>query len=149
MNILLYNTDMIVIYTSPGCISCRKAKAYMKENGLSFIEKNIFKTLLNQNEIRYLISRTENGTDDLISKRSKIIRENNIDIDSMSISELCDFIVSNPSVLKRPIIIDDRNLQVGYDEEEIELFRKLRSISFCDKKCPHYESCGEFCEEVS
>ena len=121
----------------------------MKENGLSFIEKNIFKTLLNQNEIRYLISRTENGTDDLISKRSKIIRENNIDIDSMSISELCDFIVSNPSVLKRPIIIDDRNLQVGYDEEEIELFRKLRSISFCDKKCPHYESCGEFCEEVS
>ena len=149
MNILLYNTDMIVIYTSPGCISCRKAKAYMKENGLSFIEKNIFKTLLNQNEIRYLISRTENGTDDLISKRSKIIRENNIDIDSMSISELCDFIVSNPSVLKRPIIIDDRNLQVGYDEEEIELFRKLRSISLCDKKCPHYESCGEFCEEVS
>ena len=54
-----------------------------------------------------------------------------------------DVDVENPSILKRPIIIDDRNLQIGYDEEEIELFKKLRSISRCDKECPHYETCGD------
>jgi len=136
---------MIVIYTSPGCASCRKAKAYMKENNLSYKEKNIFNTLLNPKEIRYLISRTENGTDDLISKRSKIIRENDIDIDSMSINELCEFIVENPSILRRPIIIDDKNLQIGYDDEEIEVFNKLKSIAGCEKKCPHYQTCGDLC----
>ena len=140
---------MIVIYTSPGCASCRKAKAYLKEKELPFIEKNIFNTLLNAYEIRYLFSRTENGTDDLISKRSKIIRENNVDIESMSLSELCDFVVRNPSVLKRPIIIDDKNLQVGYDVEEIEIFNKLKAVSGCDKKCPHYSICGELCEEAA
>ncbi|MBQ1741397.1 MAG: transcriptional regulator Spx, partial [Erysipelotrichaceae bacterium] len=63
------------------------------------------------------------------------------------LNELCDFIVKNPSILKRPIIIDDRNLQVGYDEEEIELFKKLRSISKCEGECPHFETCGEIRKE--
>ena len=146
---MLYNNCMIVVYTSPGCASCRKVKSFMKDNNLQYIEKNIFNTLLNNKEIRYLISRTENGTDDIISKRSKIIKENDIDIDSMSVNELADFIVQNPSILKRPIIIDNRNLQVGYDEEEIELFNKLRTIAKCDDKCPHYDNCGEIRKEES
>lgn len=140
---------MIVIYTSPGCASCRKVKSYMKDNKLDFIEKNIFSTLLNNKEIKYLLSRTDNGTDDIISKRSKIIRENNIDIENMSVNELCDFIVNNPSILKRPIIIDDKNLQVGYDDEEIEIFNRIRAMSRCEQNCPHYESCGELCEETN
>ena len=140
---------MIVVYTSPGCASCRKVKQWLKDRNLPFTEKNIFKTLLDEEEIRYLLMRSENGTDDLISKRSKIIRENNVDIESMSLSELCDFVVHNPSVLKRPIIIDDKNLQVGYDGEEIEIFNKLKAVSSCDKKCPHYNICGELCEDVA
>ena len=134
---------MIVIYTSPGCASCRKVRKYLKDNNLEFIEKNIFNTLLNDKEIKYLLSRTDNGTDDIISKRSKIIQENKVNIDDMSISELCNFVVNNPSILKRPIIIDNKNLQVGYDEEEIETFNKLKSLVKCDKDCPHYEVCGK------
>ena len=138
---------MIVIYTSPGCASCRKVRNYLKDNNLEFIEKNIFNTLLNDKEIKYLLSRTDNGTEDIISKRSKIIQENRVNIDEMSISELCKFVANNPSILKRPIIIDNKNLQVGYDEEEIEVFNKLRSIAKCDKDCPHYEICGKLREE--
>ena len=84
---------MVVIYTSPGCASCRKVRNWMKEHNIKYIEKNIFNVLLNESEIRYLLKRTENGTDDIISKRSKIIRDNNIDIDSMSIDELIRFII--------------------------------------------------------
>ena len=139
---------MIVIYTSPGCASCRKAKAYLKDRDLKFIEKNIFKTLLNEKEIKYLISRTENGTDDLISKRSRIVKENNYDIDAMSVNELCKFICENPSVLKRPIIIDDKNLQVGFDKEEIEVFNKIKKIAKCDLSCSHYNTCGYLREDI-
>lgn len=139
---------MIVIYTSPGCASCRKVKSYMKDNNLKYIEKNIFKTLLNEKEIKYLISRTDNGTDDLISKRSKIVQENNYDIDSMSIDQLCKFIVDNPSILRRPIIIDDKNLQIGFDEEEIEIFNKIKGMGRCDKSCSHYKTCGFLREEI-
>lgn len=141
---------MIVVYTSPGCSSCRKVKSWLKEHNLKFKEKNIFTTLLNKDEIKYLLSRTENGTDDLISKRSKIIQENRVNIDEMTLDELYDFVVQNPSVLKRPIIIDDRTLQFGYDAEEIESFipPELRKMaSACDSDCPHYGYCGKCREE--
>ena len=136
---------MLVIYTSPGCASCRKAKQWLKDHNMEYIEKNIFSTILNEKEIRFLLERSENGTDDLVSKRSKIIKESGVDIDSMSTNELIRFIQTNPSVLKRPIIMDERRLLVGYDDEEIGMFvpEQLRSIAeYCCQECPEYDSCG-------
>ena len=115
---------MIVMYTSAGCSSCRKAKEYMRKNNLPFIEKKLEYTRLNDKEIRYLLERSENGSDDLISNRSKIIKEGNRDIETMKLSDLVSFIRKNPSILKRPIIIDNSSLEIGYDEEEISIFKK-------------------------
>ncbi|MBR3265979.1 MAG: transcriptional regulator Spx [Erysipelotrichaceae bacterium] len=115
---------MIVMYTSAGCSSCRKAKEYMRKNNLPFIEKKLEYTRLNDKEIRYLLERSENGSDDLISNRSKIIKEGNRDIETMKLSDLVSFIRENPSILKRPIIIDNSSLEIGYDEEEISIFKK-------------------------
>lgn len=113
---------MIVIYTSPGCASCRKVKKWLKEHQLPFIEKNIFNTQLNELEIKHLLMRSENGTEDIISKRSKIIIENKINVEEMTMNELVLFIQRNPSVLKRPITLSEKIFQVGYDEEEIGAF---------------------------
>ena len=77
-----------------------------------------------------------------ISKRSKIIKEGNIDVDNMTIKELIEFIRQNPTVLKRPLILNDRLLQVGYNEEEIRVFipHELRYMQNqnCGKDCPNY-----------
>ena len=77
------------------------------------------------------ILRSENGTEDIISKRSKIIQESNMDIEELSLRELVAFIQKNPSILKRPIILNERNFLVGYDEEEIGAFvpPELRKIT--------------------
>ncbi len=144
---------MIVVYTSPGCASCRKVKQWLKDRNLPFTEKNIFKTLLDEEEIRYLLMRSENGTDDLISKRSKVISENNIDVDSMSLNEVIRFIRENPSVLKRPIILNEKSFQVGYDSEEIGVFipQELRRIAYssCSSTCPNYLGCGTAGEKTA
>lgn len=113
---------MIVVYTSPGCASCRKVKNWLKDHELKFLEKNIFHTFLNESEIKHLLMRSENGTEDIISKRSKVIQESKIDIDELSMSELIKFIQDNPSVLKRPIVLNEKTFLVGYDEEEIGAF---------------------------
>ncbi|MCD8209234.1 MAG: Spx/MgsR family RNA polymerase-binding regulatory protein [Coprobacillus sp.] len=113
---------MLKIYTTPSCSSCKKVKQWLEEQGIPYVEKNIFASALNEKELTEILSLTENGTDDIISKRSRIIRENNIDIDSMSIKELIEFIKANPSVLKRPIILDDKKFQVGYNPDEITVF---------------------------
>ena len=144
---------MIVLYTSPGCSSCRKVKQWLKDHDLEYTEKNIFKTLLDKEEIKYLLSRSENGTDDLISRRSKIIQEGKINLDEMSLNDLVDFIQANPSILRRPIILSSKVLQIGYDEEEIDAFiphelRRLAALS-CHHRCPNYTSCGQVRQETS
>ena len=120
---------MIVMYTSEGCASCRKARQYMKDNQLKYIEKNIMKDPLQENEIRYLLKRSENGTDDIISSRSKLIKDDKIDISDMSVNELISFVIKNPTVLKRPIIIDKKNFITGYDPDEITVFKRKNELS--------------------
>ncbi len=133
---------MIRIYTAPSCASCRKVKSWLKENNIPYIEKNIFSTLLRTDELKELLIRSENGTDDIISKRSKIIKENKVNIEELSVNQLIKFIQDNPSILKRPIIIDERRFQVGYNAEEIRAFipRELRKIAECD----HTDFCPQF-----
>lgn len=46
---------MITIYTMPGCMSCKKTKNYLKENQVEFEEKNIYVTLLIEEEIKKVI----------------------------------------------------------------------------------------------
>ncbi|MCF0246054.1 MAG: transcriptional regulator Spx [Ileibacterium sp.] len=110
---------MIIIYTSPGCASCRKAKKWLQDNRISFIEKNIFSNILKDAEIKYLLSRCENGTEDIISVRSKAFQSMRKDLDDFSINELVKFIRENPTILKRPILLTKTTMVVGYDDDEI------------------------------
>lgn len=132
---------MIKIYYSPSCSSCRKVKKWFDEQKIPYESKDIFSGTLTEAEIMEMISKTLDGTDEIISTRSKIVQNNNIDFDSMTISELVSFIKKNPSVLKRPIIVDDHRLQVGYNEEEIRTFipRARRIATMYCRDCPKYE----------
>lgn len=113
---------MIVLYSSPGCASCRKVRQWLKDRNLKFVEKNIFTSELSDKEIKHLLMRSENGTDDIISKRSKVMKESMLDLEELSMSELITFIQRHPSVLKRPIVMNDKSFLVGYDDEEIDAF---------------------------
>lgn len=143
---------MIILYSSPGCASCRKAKQWLKDKELKFVEKNIFSVILKEDEIKYLLNRSENGTDDLISKRSKVFQEMEANVEEMSIKELVNFIQKNPSVLKRPIIISDKNIVVGYDDDEITTFvpQEAREVikQTCNSTCPNYPFCGSLRKET-
>ena len=113
---------MIRLYTSPGSQSCRKARNWLNQHKMSYIEKNIFSSQLQEDELREFLERSENGTDDIVSMRSKVFKSVDVDIDHMSVQELIRFIQENPSVLKRPIIMDEKRFLVGYNDEEIRAF---------------------------
>ena len=121
---------MIQIYTTPSCASCRKAKKWFDQYKIPYSEKNIFSIKLSKDDIYKMLANSENGFEDIISTRSKVFKEKQLDPDSMSTQELVDFIIANPSILKRPIIIDDNELQVGYNNEDITIFlpKELRNI---------------------
>ena len=134
---------MIKIYTSPSCSSCRKVKKWFKDQDIPYVEKNIFAASLNENELKEILIKSENGTEDIISPRSKIVKESGVDLESMTIKELISFIKNNPSVLKRPIMVDDNKIQVGYNPEDIRVFipHARRIAEWACQNCPKLESC--------
>ncbi|MBO1511611.1 MULTISPECIES: transcriptional regulator SpxA [Metabacillus] len=120
---------MVTLYTSPSCTSCRKAKAWLEEHDISYTERNIFSEPLTKQEIKEILRMTEDGTDEIISTRSKTFQKLNINLESMPLQDLYNLIQDNPGLLRRPIIIDEKRLQVGYNEDEIRRFlpRRVRT----------------------
>ena len=83
---------MITLFLSPSCTSCRKAKAWLEKHKVPFEEHNIMTSPLTRKELQHILSLTENGTDDIISTRSKIFQKLDIDVESISVSELLHLI---------------------------------------------------------
>src|SRR4051794_13966979 len=107
---------MITLYTSPSCTSCRKAKAWLEEHDIAYIERNVFSKSFTIDEIKKILRMTEDGTDEIISIRSKTFEKLNINMESLSLQELYKIIKDNQGILRRPIILDEKRLQVGYNE---------------------------------
>ena len=113
---------MITLYTTPSCSSCKKAKKWLDDHGAEYIEKNIFSYQITDEDLELILQHAENGFDDIISTRSNVFKEKNLDIEDMSVNSLKTFIKENSSVLKRPILVDERRMQIGFNEEEIRFF---------------------------
>ena len=97
---------MVTLYTSPSCTSCRKARAWLKEHNIPYAERNIFSDPLSVDELKQILQMTEDGTEEIISTRSKVYHDLHVNIDDLSLKDL----------------LDEKRLQVGYNEDEIRRF---------------------------
>ncbi|WP_144555943.1 transcriptional regulator SpxA [Bacillus sp. X1(2014)] len=123
---------MVTLYTTPSCGSCRKAKAWLEEHQIDYIERNILSHPLTIDEIKSILRMTEEGTSEIISTNSKSYQELNIDIELLPLNQLYKLIIEHPKMVRRPIIMDEKRLQVGYNEDEIRSFlpRKIRNYLY-------------------
>ncbi|AEV95056.1 transcriptional regulator SpxA [Pediococcus claussenii] len=127
---------MVTLYTSPSCTSCRKARAWLEEHDIPYQERNIFSEPLNEDEIKQILRMTEDGTEEIVSKRSKVFQKLHVNLEDLPLKQLIDLIQENPGLLRRPIMIDDKRLQVGYNEDEIRRFlpRSVRQLELAEAR---------------
>jgi regulatory protein spx len=125
---------MVTLYTTPSCASCRKAKAWFEEHQIDYIERNIISNPLTVDEIKSILRLTEEGTSEIISTNSKAFQELNANIESLPLNELYKLIMEHPKMVRRPIILDEKRLQVGYNEDEIRSFlpRRIRNYLYTE-----------------
>lgn len=133
---------MVTIYTSNSCASCKKAKEWLKEYNVPYKEINIFNQAITKDDIKKILENTDNGFEDIVSTRSKVISTNHIEMDDMTFDEACDFLIHNPSALRRPIIVDEHKMQVGYNDDEIRTFipreQRLKNV---------FAACHDFADQ--
>ncbi|WP_035051825.1 transcriptional regulator Spx [Carnobacterium pleistocenium] len=123
---------MITLYSSASCTSCRKAKSWLEEHDIPFTEKNVFTEKISDQELKSILQLTENGTNEIISQRSQAFRDLKINIDDMPLGRVLKLIQQHPGIIRRPILVDDKRLLVGYNEEDIRCFlpRDIRKLEF-------------------
>ncbi|MGK0550924.1 transcriptional regulator Spx [Enterococcus faecalis] len=113
---------MLKLYTTPSCTSCRKAKKWLLDHDIEFVEHNIMREPMTERDLMQILQLTENGTSDIISTRSKVYARLDADLESLTVKELIHLLQENPSLLRRPLIVDERRLHIGYNEDEIRVF---------------------------
>ncbi|MFK4901018.1 Spx/MgsR family RNA polymerase-binding regulatory protein [Lactococcus petauri] len=121
---------MLKVYTTSSCYSCRKAIQWVKKQGIPYKEINLATSPLKKEELLTLLSLTDEGVEEIIAKQSYAFKELMIDLDTIKLDTLLDFIIEYPTLLRRPLITDDLKIQTGYNDEDIRKFlpRKLRKV---------------------
>ena len=111
---------MVTLFLSPSCTSCRKARAWLINHEVAFDERNIITSPLTHDELMNILSHTENGTEDIISTRSKVFQKLNIDVDNLTIEEL---------ILNIQIFFVDQSLWITNICKSV--LTKMRFVPFC------------------
>jgi regulatory protein spx len=126
---------MITLYELPSNTSSRKAKARLIEFGVPFTLQNMHQTRLTFEQLKEILSYTENGVEDIIAngKEVKMLKEEGVDFEEITLSEFYHYVKRFPKLIKAPIAIGNHRMAVGYSDELYEVFRprvlRLQSYS--------------------
>lgn len=113
---------MVTVYLHTNDPSKRRAVKWLTAHQLQVSQRNIERDPLTRAEVYELLSKSLNGTADLISTRSRDTKALDLTRDNLTINQLADAIQACPHVLKNPIICDEVKLVTGFDQEKMGIF---------------------------
>ena len=121
---------MIIIYTSKGSSSCRKAKEWFRNHNIAYYERDLSSETLTVDEIKRILQMTDDGTEDILSTRSNISKK--VETEQLTLPLLYELIQQHPDLLRLPIIMDEKRMLAGYHRDEIRKFlpRKIRKFQY-------------------
>lgn len=110
----------LVFYTYPSCTSCRKTKAWLKQNHVDYEERHLFKETPDLDELLDIIKLTHEGIKDILATRSETFKKLNVNLDDLKVSEVLQLLHDEPRLLRRPILTDGEKLVVGFNKTGLQ-----------------------------
>jgi len=104
----------------PKCGTCQKAAKWLKENNIKVVSRDITIENPTKTELSAWIRKSGLPISRFFNVSGRIYKEENLKdkIKSASEDELQDILASNGMVVKRPIIVAEDFVLVGFNEEE-------------------------------
>lgn len=112
----------ITIMTKNTCLSSKKAKKWFEKNKIPYFERNMTKDPLTIDELQSILQMTLEGTDEILKTRSKVYKELDRNIGDLPLKDLLEFIHAHKELIRSPIILDEKRIMVGYNQNEIRQF---------------------------
>lgn len=117
---------MLHIIGIPNCNKIRDTKKWLESKNVEFELINVKKEPLTRDELKDLEFKV--GLDVLVNSKGTTYR--NLKIKDLGLNEdqLFDVLLENQSMIKRPVLVVENSVMVGYDEEAFETFLKENEL---------------------
>ena len=106
----------------PACGTCKKAKKWLEENKVPYNNRLIVEENPTKEELRTWIPRSGLPIKKFFNTSGVIYKEMNLKdkLPAMSEEEQLDLLASNGNLVKRPLMVSDDQVLVGFKVEEWE-----------------------------
>ena len=115
----------IIFYEKPGCVNNTKQKKRLVDFGFNVISTNLLKTSFSKEQLLNFFADKE--IKDCINPNAPIVKNKELDVENSSADDLLALMISNPILIKRPLIAIGSNKFCGFDLNKILDF-KLKEI---------------------
>ncbi len=104
----------------PKCGTCRKAAKWLHENNIDVESRHIVDNNPTESELDEWITRSGLPIQKFFNTSGKVYKDNNLKevVKTASQEELIKLLASNGMLVKRPIIVSDQFVLVGFKEDE-------------------------------
>jgi arsenate reductase len=111
---------MIQVYGIKNCNKIRDTLLWLKEQKIEFAFYDLKKEPLTREELAEFVHRI--GLDVLVNKKGMKWRQLGLNDKDLNDDELFNQLLENQTMMKRPVLINEEAILVGYDEEAFEHF---------------------------
>lgn len=110
----------ILILCYPTCSTCKKAIKWLQDNTIEFKERNIAKERPTKEELMEWYQRSGLPINKFFNTSGKLYKELNLKekVKTSSEDELLSLLSTDGMLVKRPLVISDSSILVGFKEEE-------------------------------
>ncbi|GAA0859920.1 MULTISPECIES: arsenate reductase family protein [Clostridium] len=106
----------------PKCTTCKRAKKWLEQNGVDFIDRDIKLDNPTKEELKLWLDKSGLDIKKFFNTSGVLYREQGMKdkIKTLSEDELLDILASDGMMVKRPLIIGEDKVLVGFKEPEWE-----------------------------
>lgn len=109
----------------PKCSTCKKAKKYLDDNNIKYEERDIKNNNPTYEELTNWYKMSNLPLKKFFNTSGNLYKELNLKdkLNSMSEEEQLRLLSTNGMLVKRPVLVDDKNILLGFKEEE---YKKIK-----------------------
>lgn len=109
------------------CTTCKKAKKFLDDNNINYIDRQIKDDNPKYDEIKEWIDKYNIDVKKLFNTSGILYREMNLKdkINNMSLDEMIKLLSTDGMLVKRPILISNDKILIGFKEKEWNEYFKI------------------------